>query len=131
MATTFASVSVTCWGIQFIKGFRQGALCTNPAIQTLIDYTYDFVNPQLGEQFARRILDQGADVVFAVAGPTGHGTVITTTYSQKWAIGVDDDYYYSVYGGGNVPGAEYLLSSVMKRIDNAVYGTIGDTAKNC
>lgn len=76
------------------------------------------------------MLDQGADAIFDVAGPTGTGAVITTTHSQKWAIGVDVDYYNSVFNGGNVPGAEYLLTSVMKRLDNAVYGTVADMKAN-
>ena len=110
----------------FIYGYRQGALCTDPTIQTLISYTNDFTNPLLGEQHARQQLDQGADVILAVAGPTGTGVVMTTTHDQKWAIGVDVDYYYSVFEGGTAPNAQYLLTSVMKRVDNAVYEAIKD-----
>jgi basic membrane protein A len=114
----------------FINGYRQGAQCVNPNLPVLVDYTNDFGNPQLGEQYAVNMLNQGADVIFAVAGPTGYGAVITTTHSQKWAIGVDVDYYDSVFDGGNVPGAEYLLTSAMKHINQAVYGTIADTKAN-
>jgi basic membrane protein A len=110
----------------FIMGFRQGALCTDPTIQTLIDYTNDFVNPELGAQYARDMINQGADVIFGVAGPTGEGAVITATQSQKWGIGVDTDYFDSVFGSGSVPGAQYLLTSAMKRMDNAVYSSIAD-----
>jgi len=49
---------------------------------------------------------------------------MTTTHDQKWAIGVDVDYYYSVFEGGTAPNAQYLLTSVMKRVDNAVYEAI-------
>jgi branched-chain amino acid transport system substrate-binding protein len=52
--------------------------------------------------------------------------VLTATQSGVWGIGVDTDFYYSVFDGGSVPGAEYLLSSAMKRLDNAVYATIAD-----
>jgi basic membrane protein A and related proteins len=110
----------------FIDGYRQGALCTNLQIKTMTSYTNDFNNIPLGEQAAQAQLNWGADVIFAVAGGTGVGVVKTATQDEKWAIGVDSDFYDSVFGGGTAPGAEYLLTSAMKRVDNAVYDTIKD-----
>ena len=37
---------------------------------------------------------------------------------------MDVDTYFTVFEGGAVPGAEYLLTSILKRVDNAVYETI-------
>ena len=39
-------------------------------------------------------------------------------------IGVDQDEYLTTFKQGRVPGAPKLLSSAMKRVDNAVYGAI-------
>ncbi len=39
---------------------------------------------------------------------------------------MDVDVYYSTFDGGTVDGSEYLLTSALKRIDNAVYHTIED-----
>ena len=71
-------------------------------------------------------LRRGADVIFAVAGPTGIGVNLETAQAGAWTIGVDVDVYYSTFGGGTVDGSEYLLTSALKRIDNAVYHTIED-----
>ncbi|NMD27115.1 MAG: BMP family ABC transporter substrate-binding protein, partial [Chloroflexi bacterium] len=82
--------------------------------------------PDLGAQMAEDQMARGADVIFAVAGPTGLGVNITTAQAGKWTIGVDVDVYYTFFGGGAVDGHEYLLTSAMKRVDMAVYHTIED-----
>lgn len=112
--------------VRFVEGYRHGVLCANPAATVLISYTNDFANPDLGAQVAQEMIAQGADVIFAPAGGTGTGAVLTATQSAVWGIGVDSDYYYSVFDGGAVAGAGYLLSSAMKRVDNVVYDTIAD-----
>jgi len=43
-------------------------------------------------------------------------------------IGVDKDQYITLFGRGAVAGCEELLSSAMKRMHNAVFGTIADSA---
>ena len=112
--------------VRFTEGYRHGVLCANPDATVLISSTNDFANPVLGAQVAQQMIGLGADVIFAPAGRTGAGAVLTATQSGVWGIGVDFDYYYSVFGGGAMAGVEYLLSSAMKRIDNAVYATIAD-----
>ncbi len=110
----------------FIEGYRNGAHCADPAVTTIISYTGVFTDPALGAQYAQGMIAQGADVIFAAAGETGVGAVLTTTQSSVWAIGVDTDQYYSVFMSGTVPGSNYLLSSAMKRTDNAIFLTISD-----
>jgi basic membrane lipoprotein Med (substrate-binding protein (PBP1-ABC) superfamily) len=51
---------------------------------------------------------------------------LETARSGEWAIGVDVDQYYTLFDGGAVAGADRLLSSVMKKADNAVFATISD-----
>jgi len=110
----------------FIYGYRNGARCANPNVTVVVSYTDDFGNPDLGAQAAQGLLAQGADVIFAVAGPTGYGAVLTATQSGAWGIGVDVDYYDLVFMSGAVPGSNKLLTSAMKRVDNAVFDTIAD-----
>lgn len=112
--------------VRFMEGFQHGALCANSDITVPITYTGSFVDPELGSQAALDLIAQGADVIFAAAGATGRGAVLTATQAGKWAIGVDVDEYYSTFGGGTVEGSEYLLTSAIKRLDNAVYYTIQD-----
>jgi basic membrane protein A len=110
----------------FTESYRNGAHCANPDVTTIISYTNDFNNPDLGAEYAQGMISQGADVIFAAAGPTGNGAILTATQSSVWAIGVDTDEYYSLFMSGTVPGSDYLLSSAMKHVDNGAFYTIAD-----
>lgn len=110
----------------FTESYQRGAECINPQVTTIISFTNDFGNPQLGAETAQGMILKGADVIFAAAGSTGSGAIITATQSSVWAIGVDTDNYLTVFAGGAVDGAEYLLSSAMKHVDNGVFLTISD-----
>ena len=67
--------------VLFTEGYRNGAQCTNPAANVLIEYTGDFLDPQIGAQAAQGMIAQGADAIFGVGGPMGNGAVITATQS--------------------------------------------------
>jgi basic membrane protein A len=54
----------------------------------------------------------------------GNGAIKQAGLQSKYCIGVDVDTYFTVFEGGAVTGAEYLLTSIMKRVDNTVYDTI-------
>lgn len=56
----------------------------------------------------------------------GNGAIKKAASLSKYCIGVDVDEYFTAFEGGAVDGSEYLLTSVLKRIDNAVYSTISD-----
>jgi basic membrane protein A len=114
----------------FIDGFENGALCANPQVSTLITYTNDFGDPELGAAVAQSLLGDGADVIFGVAGPTGAGAILTATQSGAWAVGVDTDQYLTVFGGGAVEGADRLLTSAMKRLDVATFQVISETVSS-
>ena len=72
-------------------------------------------NPTRGAELARGQFDQGSDVVFAAAGGTGVGVYQAAADAGKFAIGVDANQNYLH------PGV--MLSSMVKRVDNAVYDT--------
>jgi basic membrane protein A len=110
----------------FTYGYSNGAHCANPAVTTIISYTNTFFDPILGAQVAQSQIKQGADVVFGVGGLTGNSAILTATQSSVWGIGVDTDQYLTLYMSGTVPGSDYLLTSAMKRVDNAVFNTISD-----
>ena len=110
----------------YINGFRSGAMCHNPAVDVLVHYTGTFTDPGLGATTAGDMISQGADVIFAPAGLTGEGAVLAATQTGAWGIGVDTDWYDTVFDGGAVLGADKLLTSAMKLLGNAVYMTIDD-----
>ena len=112
---------------EFVYGYRNGAQCVNPAAEVLTEYANDFMDPVLGREIATRMVNEGeADVIFAPAGYTGTGSVLAATELGAWAIGVDTDWYLSVFEGGAVSGSQLLLTSAMKRLDNVVYMAVED-----
>jgi basic membrane protein A and related proteins len=112
--------------IAFLAGYQNGAQCANSNVSVLLNYTGTFTDPSLGADTATDMIASNADVIFGAAGETGNGAILYSAQDGVWSIGVDSDQYLSVFGNGAVDGADKLLSSAMKRLDNAVYHTVQD-----
>lgn len=101
----------------FACGYSQGAKAINPKIETfqnMVGTTSAAWNdPAKGGELARAQFDRGVDVVFAVAGGSGMGTLQTAKEKGKLAIGVDSNQNYLH------PGT--MLTSMVKQVGNAVY----------
>jgi basic membrane protein A len=85
-------------------------------------FTDDFEDKTKGQQVAEQMIQQGADIIFPVAGPAGLGGLQAAKDKGVKAIWVDTD--------GCVSAAEYcdvLLTSVMKGMDVAVQTAIKDS----
>ncbi|WP_394779562.1 BMP family protein [Undibacterium sp.] len=101
----------------FECGYAQGA----KSVDAKIDVTQNMVgttptawnDPAKGGELARAQFERGVDVVFAAAGGSGMGTLQAAKEKGKLAIGVDSNQNYLH------PGT--MLTSMMKRVDNAVY----------
>jgi len=104
---------------RFEAGFRAGVTSVDPEIEVIVLYSGSFDNPDKGKELALTAIDQGADVIFHVAGPEGLGGVAACQEAGALIIGVDQDMYLTVEGSGDV-----MLSSMMKRVDSAVFETI-------
>ncbi len=111
---------------EFIQPYKYSAEWADPQAFTIIDYANDFSDPEIGAQIAQEQISRGADVIFGVGGMMGNGAILEAATQEKWVIGVDTDVWYSVFGESSVPGSEFLLTSAMKRVDNAVFLTIED-----
>jgi len=70
-------------------------------------------DPVRGGEIAKSQMAQGADVVYAAAGGTGVGVLQAVADEGKFSIGVDSNQNYLH------PGS--VLTSMLKRVDNAVY----------
>src|SRR3712207_2954163 len=69
------------------------------------------------------MFDAGADIVYHAAGGSGLGVFQAAAASNKRAIGVDSDQYQTVED----PALQaVIMTSMLKRVDNAVEGFIGD-----
>lgn len=70
-------------------------------------------DPVKGSELTLAQISQGSDVVFAAAGGTGVGVLQTAADNDILSIGVDANQNYLH------PGK--VLTSMLKRVDNAVY----------
>ncbi len=112
---------------KFEAGFIAGAQAVNPDVTVTSQYItqapdFDgFFAADRAQEIALQMYEQGADVIYHAAGGSGAGLFEAAKSTSEggnavWAIGVDSDQYYSA------PGYEdYILTSMLKRVDNAVY----------
>lgn len=105
---------------KFIVGFIQGAKAINPDIDVKVAYSDTFGDPAKGQQMAKAMFDDGADIVYQVAGGTGIGIIEAAKAAGRYAIGVDTDQ------DGMAPGN--VLTSMLKRVDVAVEDIITNYA---
>jgi basic membrane protein A len=113
---------------KFEAGYVQGAKSVNPDIKVAIKYLSvppdftGFSSPDKGETAAQGMIDAGADVIYAAAGGSGSGAfkAVAAAGTGNWAIGVDSDQYLTA----DASVKQYVLTSMMKRVDTAVYDFI-------
>lgn len=74
-----------------------------------------WADPVKGGELAKSQIDRGADVIYHAAGGTGIGVMRATADAGKLGIGVDSNQ------NGLHPGK--ILTSMLKRVDNAAYTT--------
>lgn len=110
---------------RFRNGYEQGALYVNPEweIGTNILGTYNnsFSDQALGVSNAEQFIGEGASVIFGAGGPLGSAAIAAAAGQGVYVIGVDQDEYLTTFGEGEVEGAEFLISSAIKRVDQGVY----------
>lgn len=102
---------------KFLVGFVQGARDINPDIEVQVAYANTFGDPATGQQMAEAMFENGADIVYQVAGGTGLGVIQAAEAAGHYAIGVDTDQ------DGLAPGN--VLTSMVKRVDVAVADVVG------
>ena len=100
---------------RFIAGYQAGAKAADPGIKTLNGYSQDFSDQAKCKQVALNQIEQGAGVVFQVAGGCGLGALDAAKEKQVWGIGVDADQAFL---------GPHILTSAVKRVDTAVYDAI-------
>jgi len=107
---------------KFACGYVQGVKATAPGdtvIQNMTGTDYHAWNdPVKGGELTKAQISQGADVVYAAAGGTGVGVLQTAADEGVFSIGVDSNQNYMH------PGS--VLTSMMKRVDVAVYNAFKD-----
>ena len=110
--------------MKFRNGFEQGVAYIDPEITLLGTYAEDFEIPTVGAEIALTMIGEGADVIFGAGGRTGTGAIRAAAADGAMVIGVDLDQYFTDFDGGEAPGAENIVTSAIKRVDNGVYAMI-------
>jgi len=118
----------------FMKGYEAGVKYYNQKHGTSVQvigwdnataqglFTNNFESTDDGRRFAESIMQEGGDVILPVAGPVGLGSAaVCKETGACLIIGVDQDWYLSA-----PEYKEVVLSSVLKKINVAVYNTIKD-----
>ena len=118
----------------FMTGFLNGVNYYNEQKGTAVEvlgwdgtegsFAGNFESLDDGKKLAQGFADEGADIIFPVAGPVGLGS---SAYAKEVGgiriIGVDVDMYVS-----NDKEKEVYLTSVLKNIDAAVFDTVKNVA---
>ena len=102
---------------KFGCGYAQGVKAVNPDATVVLNMTGTtpaaWNDPVKGAELAKGQKAQGADVIYAAAGGTGVGVLQAAADEGILSIGVDSNQNYMH------PGS--VLTSMLKRVDNAVY----------
>ena len=109
---------------KFRNGYEHGVAYVCADCDTVGVYIDSFTDPARGKTAALSQIAEGADVIFGAGGPTGSGGILGAAQDGVWVIGVDQDEYFTTFKGGEADGADMILSSAMKRVDNAVFDSI-------
>ncbi len=124
----------------FMDGFADGVEAYNEAHDAQVEVlgwdkesqngsmTGDFENSENGYNTTQQFIADGADVILPVAGPVGSGSLrAASEHEGIKVIWVDSDGYEQP---DNDEYKEYILTSVMKNIGNAVFDTIYTAASD-
>ncbi len=103
---------------RFGCGYAQGVKAVKPDATVILNMTGTtpsaWNDPVKGGELAKSQKAQGADVIYAAAGGTGIGVLQAAADEGILSIGVDSNQNYLHPG--------QVLTSMLKRVDNAVYG---------
>ena len=117
---------------RFEKGYEEGARSVNPNIRIIQNYVgvndASWNNPGKGKELALAQIGKGADVIFTAAGNSGLGAFDAVEQAgtvngraTHFVIGVDSNQDMVKPG--------FVLTSMIKRVDNAVYAIVDDVVQ--
>jgi basic membrane protein A len=118
---------------RFAKGYEEGARSVNPNIRVIENYVgvtdAAWNNPGKGKELSLAQIGKGADVIFTAAGNSGLGAFDAVEQQGKqngrathFVIGVDSNQ--------NMVKPGFVLTSMIKRVDNAVYDIVNDVVNH-
>ncbi len=108
---------------RFEKAYIQGVQKVNPKAKVISNFagvtSEAWADPTKGKELANAQISQKADVIYQAAGATGLGVFDAAEAKKVYAIGTDSNQNWVK------PGT--ILTSMLKRVDVAVFETIKDS----
>jgi basic membrane protein A len=123
---------------RFAAGYVWGANMTNPGLDFDVQYTNSWVDTAIGQNLADAMHASDVDIIYAAAGRSGLGAWSATrnkvsagtNTTNLWMIGVDaPQMWFGTSSFDDPAGATaptFALTSMLKRVDVAVYDIIKD-----
>ncbi len=119
---------------RFKTGYEEGARSVNPNIRVLDNYVgvtdSAWNNPGKGKELALSQIEKGADVIFTAAGNSGLGAFDAVEQYGRNAAGEANRFVIGVDSNQNGVKPGFVLTSMVKRVDNAVYNVVQEVLEN-
>lgn len=107
---------------EFAAGYQAGARYVDPDINVLIDYVGGFNDPTTARTISNTFNEKGADVIFHAAGASGMGLFQSAEEKGYVSIGVNLNQ--------NTIAPDYIMASMLKRLDNCAYHAINSIVED-
>jgi basic membrane protein A len=118
---------------RFAQGYEEGAKSVNPNIRVIRNYVgvtdSAWNNPGKGKELALAQIGKGADVIFTAAGNSGLGA-FDAVEQQGMQNGRATHFVIGVDSNQNMVKPGFVLTSMVKRVDNAVYNIVTDVVNH-
>lgn len=119
---------------RFNKGYEEGAKAVNPDIKLFTNYVgvtdHAWNNPGKGKELALSQIEKGADVIFTAAGNSGLGAFDAVEQFGKNPQGEANRFVIGVDSNQNGVKPGFVLTSMVKRVDNAVFDAVKEVLEN-
>ncbi|MBP9109964.1 MAG: BMP family ABC transporter substrate-binding protein [Pyrinomonadaceae bacterium] len=113
---------------RFKTGYAEGARSVNPQIKVVENFVgvsdSAWNNPGKGKELSLAQIEKGADVIFTAAGNSGLGAFDAVEQYGKNAQGEANKFVIGVDSNQNGVKPGFVLTSMVKRVDNAVYDVV-------
>ncbi|MDT7778428.1 MAG: basic rane protein, partial [Acidobacteriota bacterium] len=115
---------------RFATGYEEGAKAANPNARVIVNYVGvtdgAWNNPGKGKELALAQIGKGADVIFTAAGNSGLGAFDAVEQAGRDSSGRANRFVIGVDSNQNGVKPGFVLTSMVKRVDNAVYQIVSD-----
>ncbi|REJ78069.1 MAG: BMP family ABC transporter substrate-binding protein [Acidobacteria bacterium] len=118
---------------RFAKGYEEGAKAVDPNVRVIENYVgvtdHAWNNPGKGKELALAQIDSGADVIFTAAGNSGLGAFDAVEQTGLNENGEARTFVIGVDKNQNAVKPGFVLTSMEKRVDNAVFEAVKEVVR--